>query len=169
LKNRGQFMTFESRTYDKKLKCMFKGYHVDLESLIGIHMHELWAHESGHKLGILIGSPKIYYRNGGGGIFPSLGHGVFYEFGSFIVHSCTILGWTCLNHLPSFFVKVDFTLNFYLRICFSTILEILALFLCWKLWSAPWVWIPHTTNLGINKVFNLRYQLTNLWVCYNLF
>jgi hypothetical protein len=31
LKNRGQFMTFESRTYDKKLKCVFSGYHVDLE------------------------------------------------------------------------------------------------------------------------------------------
>jgi hypothetical protein len=147
-------------------------------------MHELWAHEfEGHKLGILTGSPKtichfdatpmighkIYYRNGGGGIFTSLGHGVFYEFGSFIVHSCTILGWTCPNHLPSFFVKVDFTLNFYLWVCFSTILEIPSLFLCWRLWSASWVCIPHTTNLGINKVFYIQYHLTNLWVCYNLF
>jgi len=30
LKNKGQFMTFKSITYDKKLKCIFKGYHVDL-------------------------------------------------------------------------------------------------------------------------------------------
>jgi hypothetical protein len=29
---------------------------------------------------------KLYYRNGGGGICPSLGHGVFYEFGSFMYH-----------------------------------------------------------------------------------
>lgn len=70
-------------------------------------MHELRAHEfEGHKLGMLTSSPKtichfdatpmirhkIYYRNVGGGISPSLGHGVFYEFGSFIVHSCTIWG-----------------------------------------------------------------------------
>jgi hypothetical protein len=86
-------------------------------SLIEIHMHELWTHEfEGHNLGILIGSPKTFAI-----LMQPLWLVTKYTIGlevvaflqvwamvcfMSLVHSCIILGWTCLNHLPSFFVKV---------------------------------------------------------------
>jgi hypothetical protein len=81
----------------------------------------------------------IYYRKGGSGSSPSLGHGVSYELVLLVVHLCNILALTSINHLFFLFMQIDLNLNSCLWIHPNPSWNSHLCFHSWELRNAPWV------------------------------